>query len=63
MKLALLVTTLILASGCGKFSRMWTNLTGDLTYKCAKGGVLLAQSDSGLTVLLDRNNKTVPCEE
>ena len=60
MKLILLA---FLFTGCGKIDRIITHWTGGVTYKCSKAGVEYVQSDSGLAVHLDRNGKTVPCEE
>lgn len=49
-------------SSCGATERMITNVTGELTYKCAKTGVLYAQADSGLAVLVDKHGKPVECK-
>lgn len=53
----------ILFSGCGAAERFITGVTGSLTYKCSKHGVEYIQSDSGLSVSLDRDGKPVKCED
>lgn len=63
MRILLLLALVGAAAGCGQVQRVWTNLTGSLTYKCAQTGVLYVQSDSGLAALLDRDGKTVACTE
>lgn len=62
MRVALFILICGLLSGCGQVSRLWTNLTGELTQKCGPTGVLYVQSDSGLALLVDANNRPVPCE-
>lgn len=57
----LLIVTFLLLIGCGKFERLWTHYTGDLTYKCAKTGIEYVQSDSGLSVLYDNNGQIKKC--
>lgn len=45
-----LVFSLLVLSGCGRWNRLVTHYTGDLTYKCSKHGIEYVQSDSGLAV-------------
>ena len=59
----LLLPPVLLLSGCGYFSRLYTKYTGDLTYKCSKSGVEYVQADSGLAVHLDVNGKPIACKE
>lgn len=51
----------MLLTGCNSLARFTTTMTGDLTYICAKTGILYAQSDSGLAVLLDKLGNVVLC--
>jgi hypothetical protein len=51
----------LLVSGCGKFSRLYTAYTGNVTFKCIEG-VRYIQSDSGLTLLVDIEGKPKSCE-
>lgn len=60
MKFAIL--SLLLLTGCGQCQRVYTNFTGDLTYKCSKSGVEYVQSDSGLTLHVDRDGRPIPCK-
>lgn len=57
----ILILLCLLLSGCGGLQRMYTHWTGDLTYKCARGGVEYVQSDSGLALLVDQAGKPVMC--
>lgn len=63
MKIVLLTLVLFTAIGCGKISRIFTSWTGEFTYKCSKAGTEYVQSDSGMTILLDKEGKVVPCQE
>ena len=58
-----LVFVLALLTGCGSISRSCTSLTGGLTYKCSKHGVEYVQSDSGLSISLDRDGAPIMCGE
>lgn len=60
MKFLILILPFMLI-GCGRFERLYTHYTGDLTYKCSRSGVEYVQSDSGLAVHLDRDGKVVQC--
>lgn len=55
--LLLLATSL---TGCGYVQRLWTHYTGELTTKCFRG-VTYVQADSGLALLVDRDNEPVAC--
>lgn len=61
MKTIFILALTSLCLGCGKLDRAVTSWTGELTYKCSNVGTKIVQSDSGIVMLLDRNNKTVPC--
>lgn len=50
-------------TGCGGIDRIYTEVTGDLTYKCSEHGVEYIQSDSGLAVSLDKRGKPIACKE
>lgn len=60
MHLSILVLAFSVSS-CGKFSRIWTSWTGDLTEKCARTGVVYLQSDSGIALLVDGSGKPIIC--
>ena len=49
-------------TGCGGVDRAYTNFTGEFTYKCSKSGVEYVQSDSGISIHLDRAGIPVPCD-
>lgn len=57
----LLVSFLVLLSGCGYFERATTHFTGSLTYKCSRSNVEYVQSDSGLALHVDRDGKPMGC--
>ena len=61
MRILTLVFMTLSLSSCGAFDRMWTNISGNLTYKCSKSGVEYVQADSGLAVHLDRSGNPVKC--
>lgn len=48
-------------SGCGAMERLFTNITGELSYKCSKTGVEYVQSDSGLAPLYEVNGSLKTC--
>ena len=62
MKQFIILTVLLLMTGCGAWERSYTKFTGKPTFKCV-AGVSYLQSDSGITVQLDREGKPVACEE
>lgn len=47
--------------GCGEFKRLYTGVTGGLTYKCSKSGVEYVQSDSGLALHVDCYGQVIRC--
>lgn len=53
---------LLVLTGCGKISRIFTEITGEFTYKCSKEGVEYIQSDSGIAVSYGKNGKIVRCD-
>lgn len=55
-----ILLSLLLVS-CGKIERLSTSILGNLTYKCSKHGVEYVQSDSGLAVSVDKENKVIKC--
>ena len=57
----LLLLILGTASACGSFQRATTGITGGLTEKCARTGVVYVQSDSGIALLVDQAGKPVGC--
>ena len=59
MKFAIFV--LMFLTVCGQCQRVYTNWTGDLTYKYSKAGVEYVQSDSGITLHVDRDGRPIPC--
>lgn len=61
MRILLLAVVGLSLTGCGLIQRTWTHYTGELTTKCFRG-VTYVQSDSGLALLVDRDNEPVPCE-
>jgi len=50
VKVLLLIGLFSFLTGCGRCQRTITHWTGDLTYKCSKGGAEYVQSDSGIAV-------------
>lgn len=58
-----LILVCLLLTGCGAVSRITTQLTGSLTYKCSRQGVEYVQSDSGLAISVDLDNKPIRCKE
>ena len=61
MKALIFIPLMLTMCGCGQLQREWTAWTGETTNKCSEAGTVIVQSDSGITMLLDRNGKTVPC--
>lgn len=61
MHSVLLAMSIVLLSGCGKWERVITGWTGDLTTKCSPQGVEYLQSDSGLALSVDRDGKPIRC--
>ena len=57
------IFSIFLLTGCGQCQRVYTNWTGDLTYKCSKSGVEYVQSDSGITLHVDREGKPIQCQK
>jgi hypothetical protein len=60
MKFAIL--DLFLLTGCGQCRRTFTNITGELTYRCSESGVEYIQSDSGLALHVHQDGRPVPCK-
>ncbi len=54
MKSLLTIGALFLTS-CGAMERFSTNMTGNLSYKCSRWGVIYVQSDSGLALGVDKD--------
>lgn len=61
MKSIVLVVLAFSTSGCGSWQRGITGVTGTLTEKCARTGVIYVQSDSGIALLVDQFGKPVSC--
>lgn len=60
MKKVILVSFLFV--GCGAAQRACTNITGELTQKCAPNGIEYLQSDSGLALYVDQDGNPVKCK-
>lgn len=63
MKVYLIIAASFLLTSCGQCQRVYTNWTGDLTYKCTKNGTEIVQSDSGIAVSLTPDGLPVVCTE
>lgn len=61
MRIILVLAAALTLTACGKFERVWTHWTGDLTYKCSRHGVEYVQSDSGLALSVDTSGQVVKC--
>jgi hypothetical protein len=61
MRIVLILAAVFGLTACGKFNRVWTHWTGDLTYKCSRNGVEYVQSDSGLAVSMNAQGQIVTC--
>ena len=61
MRFLIFISVLSL-TGCGAIDRFFTNVTGNLSYKCSKSGVEYVQSDSGLALHVDANGKPITCK-
>lgn len=59
MRFLLLLSSVMLA-GCGSCQRIYTSLSGEVTFKCVEG-VKYIQSDSGLTLLVNKQGLPVEC--
>lgn len=53
---------LLVLTGCGKISRIFTGITGEFTYRCSKEGVEYIQSDSGIAVSYNKKGTIVRCD-
>lgn len=56
-----LIVSLFFLTGCGQCQRSYTKWTGDFTYKCSRSGVEYVQSDSGISLHVDKDGMPVPC--
>lgn len=63
MKMFIVLLAVGMLSGCGRFERVYTHWTGDLTYKCSKHGVQYVQSDSGLAISVDATGRPIQCDD
>lgn len=61
MKVLFCFAVLLAVTGCGSCERMFTGMTGGLTYKCSSRGAEYVQSDSGLAVSYDGSGQIVKC--
>lgn len=53
----------LLLVGCGTMERACTGFTGNFTYKCSKSGVEYVQSDSGISLHVDKDGKPIGCDK
>jgi hypothetical protein len=57
----IMIVTISMLSGCGRFDRWWAGTTGKPAETCV-GGVNYLQFTSGACVQVDINGKPVPCK-
>lgn len=59
-KIAIFAIVALALSGCGRFDRWSSGMTGKPTEICHRG-VTYVQFTSGATVAVDREGKPIPC--